>query len=129
MYKTGVLPLNYGSIGSGLSSTVTHVAYVCGRERLYIKMAESVGVEPTQLLSQLYGLAIRCITILPTLHLFKFPISLLLKTNSTTLLLNFIQCVFKQDGSEVCLFNANRVVSWIDSSNTVLVSLHNSIAM
>ena len=31
-------------------------------------LAETVGIEPTHLLSQVYGLAIRCITSLPNLH-------------------------------------------------------------
>ena len=42
-YKSAVLPLNYRG------------------------MAETVGVEPTNRISTVYGLAIRCITILPNL--------------------------------------------------------------
>ena len=52
-----------------------------------------------------------------------------LKTHSTTLLLNVLQNVFKQDGSEVCLFDAHRVVPWINYATHPLVFKHNSVAM
>ena len=42
-YKAGALPLSYAGV----------------------LLVEDVGVEPTDLLSQAYGLAIRCITVLP----------------------------------------------------------------
>ena len=38
----------------------------------FCKMAESVGIEPTHGFNPVYGLAIRCITILPTLRWLLF---------------------------------------------------------
>jgi hypothetical protein len=110
--------------GSGLSSTVTHFAYVCGRERLYIKMAESKGFEPLRpFLND--GLANRWLNHSPN----SLLIVSVFETHSTTLLLNFLQDVLKQDGSEVCLLNAHRVVPWIYDITHVFVFVHNTIAM
>ena len=38
----------------------------------FCKMAEDVGIEPTHGFNPVYGLAIRCITILPTLRWLLF---------------------------------------------------------
>ena len=46
-----------------------------------LELAESQGVEPCDHITMIYGLAIRCITILPTLHYIVGPLPFLNPTS------------------------------------------------
>ena len=75
-------------------------------------LAETVGIEPTHLLSQVYRLAICCITSLP--NLLHGSISMLSEINFTTFCLNTFNNIFKKNRSVVCLFHTYTMVSDIN---------------
>lgn len=77
------IPIPSHPHGSGLSSTVTPVTDVCGRERLYIKLAEDTGIEPVSpFLNE--SLANSCRTLQHILHNLHGWSITILETNHTT---------------------------------------------
>ena len=61
---------------------------------LLVKLAESLGVEPSDPITRAYGLAIRCITVLPALEFLLVPPAGVEPTLTNYLLLRDINPLF-----------------------------------